>query len=72
MNAGLYTSHAVEYSQLQPFNLRWRKKRKQSITWSLWQQCWSLSFLWLLVLGSSKRKYCNASYNQFQCTLCYS
>jgi len=29
MNAGLYTSHAVEYSQLQPFNLRWRKKENK-------------------------------------------
>lgn len=29
MNAGLYTGHAVEYSQLPPFNLRWRKKENK-------------------------------------------
>lgn len=29
MNAGLYSSHAVEYSQLPPFNLRWRKKENK-------------------------------------------
>lgn len=72
-------SHAVEYSQLPPFNLRWRKKKtKYHMVFVTAVSCcrWTLLksfFLIALCYGSLKKKILLCMcYNTFLCTSCYS